>query len=67
MKWEPLELPEQDKAFIEARDQSIKDILCTFGVAPALLGVHKPHTQEEYENALARVLMEIILDQDIEE
>lgn len=59
MEWKPLELSEQDKAFLEALEQNTKDIVSIFGVTPAVVGVHKPHTQEEYNVALASVLKDI--------
>jgi phage portal protein BeeE len=66
MEWKPLELSEQDKAFLEYMEQNTRDIASMFAIPPSMIGAHKPHTQEQYDNALAGLLMELILDQDIE-
>lgn len=59
MEWKPLELSEQDKAFLEYMEQNTRDIASKFAIPPAVLGVHKPHTQEEYDNTLRILLGEI--------
>jgi phage portal protein BeeE len=59
MEWKPLELSEKDKAFLEYMEQNTRDIVSMLGVPHATVGVHKPSTQEEYDNALKTLVREI--------
>lgn len=60
MEWKPLELSEQDKAFLEYMEQNTRDIVSIFSIPPSVLGVPSNHTsQEEYNAAFVSVLKEI--------
>lgn len=60
MKWEKLELSEEDKAFREALEQNTREIISAFGMTPAMVGKHRPFNQEEYYNAIRSILWELV-------